>query len=156
MVHGILCVQAGIRCAAVMDWSRACSYLKGSLEAMILLFGKMDVRTISVAKLLHSARKGLAEGITAAPNTGANAAAGEVGEEGEDEEAGATTTTTTAAAGAAAGAGDNANIFGAASMISTPRTIEVASAAAVAPTYKDAIDLISPIVKRDQHGKVIS
>jgi len=49
--------QVGIRCAAVADWARACKYLKGSLEAMALLFGKMDFRTISVAKLLHSARK---------------------------------------------------------------------------------------------------
>ena len=114
-----------MRCAAVADWTRACAHFKSSLEAMILLFGKMDVRTISVAKLLHSARKGRVDG------TGAE----EAGEVREGEQA---------AAAEEAVTDDLAEGYCAADVVATPRTIEVTSANEVAPAYKDTVAITSP------------
>jgi len=113
--------QAGIRCAAVADLPRACSYFKGSLEAHILLYGKMDARTIVVAKLLHSARKGRTDGVTDKDDEEEE----DHGGKGEEKH----------------GPGSE-EVYKASSMIPTPRAIEVASNAEVAPAYKSTIDLI--------------
>jgi hypothetical protein len=115
--------QAGIRCAAVADWPRACAHFKNSLEASILLYGKMDARTISVAKLLHSARKGRAEG---------EAGAGEP-EDGEEGEAGFP----------GGGAREEDMTYGAGNVNATPRTIEVASSNEANPAYKGALAVIT-------------
>ena len=103
------------------DWARACAHFKGSLEAHILLYGKMDARTITVAKLLHSARKGRTEGATDREGDE---------EDGEEEEGGFEEKN---------GAED---VYKASNIISNPRAVEVATSADVAPAYKSAIDLI--------------
>lgn len=115
--------QAGIRCAAVADWSRACTHFKNSLEGMILLYGKMDVRTISVAKLLHSARKGRTDGVT-----------DKTSPDGEEEED---------AHDPATGEPHGDGVYGASNVIATPRTIEVAANNDVAQAYKDVIDMVN-------------
>lgn len=107
------------------DWPRACAHFKGSLEAHILLFGKMDGRTIAVAKLLHSARKGRTEGA-------ADKDEGEEGDEDHHSEGGAEEKN----------GRDAGDVYQASNMISTPRAIEVAANGEVAPAYKSAIDLI--------------
>jgi hypothetical protein len=80
----------------------------------------MDVRTISIAKLLHSARKGRTEGETGAGEF-------EDGEEGDPGAAGARADVT----------------YEAGNVNATPRTIEVASSNEVNPAYKGAIALVS-------------
>lgn len=104
------------------DWARACAHFKGSLEAHILLYGKMDARTITVAKLLHSARKGRTDGATDK----------EGDENDEEEEEG----------GFEEKHDDSGGVYKASNMISIPRAVEVAPSADVAPAYKSAIDLI--------------
>ena len=111
---------------------------------MILLFGKMDVRTISVAKLLHSARKGRTDG---APPSSANAVDEQL--EGEDDEDQNSPQSTFGRGGTASNAGGN--VYGPGNVISTPRTIEVTTNAEITPAYRDAIDLISP--QRDAKAK---
>jgi hypothetical protein len=116
--------QAGIRCAAVADWTRACAHFKNSLEASILLYGKMDQRTISIAKLLHSARKRRTDGATDNKDEE---------DEGMDD----------------AGSGDEQDgreelLYGEANVNATPRTIEVASNNDVNAVYRDAVAKVSP------------
>ena len=123
------------------DWTRACAHLKGSLEAMILLFGKLDSRTISVAKLLHSARKGRAGGVGEQNENNAE-------EEGEDEEVNSPRQQHGNDHGQYdkdKGAGKG--VYGPEDVISTPRTIEVAANALSG--YKDVADLISPAAIRN-------
>lgn len=129
-----ICMQAGIRCAAVADWTRACAYFKNSLEASILLYGKMDVRTISVAKLLHSARQG---------RSGEAADKGGDGGDGdEDDEAPGADT------GVSGGMdGQEAAAFAAVDVTATPRTIEVPTTGEVNPTYREAVAKVSPKAK---------
>lgn len=81
----------------------------------------MDARTIVVAKLLHSARKGRTDGVT------------DKDDEEEEELEGK---------GEEKHGSGNEEVYKASSMIPTPRAIEVASNAEVAPAYKSAIDLI--------------
>jgi hypothetical protein len=81
----------------------------------------MDVRTISVAKLLHSARKGRTEG---------EAGAGEF-EDGEDGEAGSP------------GAREEDVTYGAGNVNATPRTIEVVSSNEANPVYKGALTVVA-------------
>lgn len=81
----------------------------------------MDARTIVVAKLLHSARKGRTDGTT------------DKDDEEEEEHT-----------GWGEGKHDTGSeeVYKASSMIPTPRAIEVSSNAEVAPAYKSTIDLI--------------
>jgi hypothetical protein len=107
----------------VADWTRACAHFKNSLEASILLYGKMDQRTISIAKLLHSARKGRTDGATDK----------EEDDDGVDD----------------VGSGDEQDareelLYGEANVNATPRTIEVASNNDVNAVYRDAVAKVSP------------
>lgn len=80
----------------------------------------MDSRTITVAKLLHSARRGRTEG-------GTDPAAGQDGDEGEGD-----------FHGGDAGLEDDL-VYGEANVNATPRTIEVAANSDVNPVYREAI-----------------